>query len=77
MLLTAPPDANTARFTEGNDSHLKNKLEKYISEEYPYYSEADIIVETKEEQVDNTVLRVIEAIDNFLFHLQNRLNSGF
>lgn len=53
-------------FLEGNDSHLKNKLEKYISEEYPYYSEADIIVETKEEQVDNTVLRVIEAIDNFL-----------
>lgn len=53
-------------FLEGNDSHLKNKLEKYISEEYPSYSEADIIVETKEEQVDNTVLRVIEAIDNFL-----------
>ena len=53
-------------FLEGNDSHLKNKLEKYISEEYPYYSEADIIVETKEEQVDNTVLRVVEAIDNFL-----------
>jgi len=53
-------------FLEGNDSHLKNKLEKYISEEYPYYSEADIIVETKEEQVDNTVVRVIEAIENFL-----------
>ena len=53
-------------FLEGNDSHLKNKLEKYISEEYPYYSEADIIVETKEEQVDNTVLRVIEAINTFL-----------
>ena len=53
-------------FLEGNDSHLKNKLEKYISEEYPYYAEADIIVETKEEQVDNTVLRVIEAINTFL-----------
>lgn len=53
-------------FLEGNDSHLKNKLEKYISEEYPYYSEADIIVETKEEQVDNTVLRVIEAINTFI-----------
>ena len=51
---------------EGDDSHLKNKLEKYISEEYPYYSEADIVVETREEQVDNTVLRVIDAIDNFL-----------
>lgn len=53
-------------FLEGNDSHLKNKLEKYISEEYPYYSEADIIVETREEQVDNTVNRVIAAIDGFL-----------
>lgn len=53
-------------FLEGNDSHLKNKLERYISEEYPYYSEADIVVETKEEQVDNTVMRVIESIENFL-----------
>lgn len=53
-------------FLEGNDSHLKNKLERYISEEYPYYSEADIVVETREEQVDNTVMRVIESIDNFL-----------
>ena len=53
-------------FLEGDDSHLKNKLEKYISEEYPDYSEADIVVETKEEQVDNTVQRVIEAINQFL-----------
>ena len=42
------------------------KVEKYISEEYPYYSEADIVVETKEEQVDNTVQRVIDAINKFL-----------
>lgn len=53
-------------FLEGCDSHLKNKLETYIREEYPYYSEADIIVETKDEAVDNTVARVIEAIDNFI-----------
>lgn len=53
-------------FLEGDDSHLKNKLEKYISEEYPYYSEADIVVETREEQVDNTVNRVISAINNFV-----------
>ena len=50
--------------TEDSD-RLKNKLEKYISEEYPYYSEADIIVETKEEQVENTVNRVISAINSF------------
>ena len=53
-------------FLKGSDDQLKTKLEKYIHDEYPYNSEADIIVETKEEQVDNTVNRVIEAIDNFL-----------
>lgn len=53
-------------FLEGCDSHLKNKLEAYIKEEYPYYSEADIIVETKDEAVDNTVNRVIEAINDFI-----------
>ncbi len=53
-------------FIKGNDRDLKAKLEKYIQEEYPYYSEADIIVETKEEQVDITVNRVIEAINAFL-----------
>ena len=44
----------------------EEKLEKYIADEYPYYSEADIVVETKEEQVDITVSRVIEAINLFL-----------
>ncbi|MDR1693754.1 MAG: shikimate kinase [Lactobacillaceae bacterium] len=52
-------------FLMESDDRLKNKLEKYIQEEYPYYSEADIIVETKEELVDNTVNRVIEAISGF------------
>lgn len=53
-------------FLEGNDSHLKNKLEEYIKEEYPFYSQADIVVETKEEAVDNTVSRVFDAINGFL-----------
>lgn len=53
-------------FLEGNDSHLKNKLEEYIKEEYPFYSQADIVVETKEEAVDNTVSRVVDAINVFL-----------
>ena len=53
-------------FLKGSDSELKSKLEKYISDEYPYYSEADIIVETREEQVDLTVNRVIEAVNKFL-----------
>ena len=53
-------------FLKGSDSELKSKLEKYISDEYPYYSEAEIIVETREEQVDLTVNRVIEAVNKFL-----------
>lgn len=53
-------------FLKGSDNELKGKLEKYIQDEYPFYSEADIIVETKEEQVDLTVNRVIEAIKDFL-----------
>lgn len=53
-------------FLKGSDDELKSKLEKYIADEYPFYSEADIVVETKEEQVDITVNRVIETINNFL-----------
>jgi len=52
-------------FLEGAEDHLKNKLESYITEEYPYYSEADIVVETREEQVDNTVNRVIAALKSY------------
>lgn len=52
-------------FLKGSDDELKNKLEKYIHDEYPYYSEADIVVETKDEQVDFTVNRVIDAINSF------------
>ena len=52
-------------FLIGCENRLKDKLEKYINDEYPYYSEADIMVETKEEQVDLTVERVVEAIRNF------------
>lgn len=52
-------------FLMGADSRLKERLENYIKEEYPYYSEADIVVETKDERVENTVNRVIKAIDDF------------
>jgi shikimate kinase len=52
-------------FLMGEDSRLKEKLETYIKEEYPYYSEADIVVETCEEKVDHTVLRVIKAIQDY------------
>ncbi len=53
-------------FLKGNDAGLKSKLEKYIHDEYPYYSEADIVVETKEEEVDNTVSRVVDAINQYM-----------
>lgn len=53
-------------FLQGSDSELKDKLENYIKEEYPYYSEADIVVETKDEPVAETVNRVVNALSAFL-----------
>lgn len=52
-------------FLQGTDSELKGKLESYIQEEYPYYSEADVIVETKDEPVAETVSRVMAALSDF------------
>ena len=49
-------------FLQCSDSKIKSKLQTYIDAEYPYYSEADIVVETKNEAVDNTVERVLKAI---------------
>ncbi len=53
-------------FLQGDDMALKSKIESYIEEEYPYYSQADIIVETKDEQVFETLKRVINSLDSFL-----------
>ena len=53
-------------FLKGDDSALKDKIENYINEEYPYYSQADIVVETKNEYVSDTVSRVITSLDSFL-----------
>ncbi len=52
-------------FLQCSDSKIKSKLQTYIEEEYPYYSEADIVVETKNEAVENTVDRVLKAIRAF------------
>ncbi len=52
-------------FLQGDESGLKEKLENYIKEEYPYYQEADIVVETKDERVEHTVNRVIKALNDF------------
>lgn len=56
-------------FLKGDDSDLKNKIETYVEEEYPYYSQADIIVETKEEKVSDTVDRVMKSLDSFLHQI--------
>jgi len=44
------------------EDEIREKLEKYINLEYPFYSDADIIVETHDEDVENTVKRVYDAI---------------
>ena len=52
-------------FLLGDNNTVKEKLQEYIAEEYPFYSEADIVVETKDEKVENTVRHVIAAINRF------------
>lgn len=57
-------------FLQCGDSKIKSKLQSYIDEEYPYYSEADIMVETRNEAVENTVNRVLKAIETHLLTFQ-------
>jgi len=53
-------------FLQGSDENFKQKLEDYIKEEYPYYEQADIVVETKNEKVESTVNRVVQALNRFV-----------
>ena len=52
-------------FLQCKDSKIKAKLQSYINEEYPYYKQADIVVDTKNEAVENTVDRVLKAIEAY------------
>ena len=52
-------------FLQCSDSKVKSKLQTYIDNEYPYYNQADIMVETKNEAVENTVNRVFNAIQQY------------
>lgn len=52
-------------FLLGDNATVKSKLQEYITEEYPYYSEADIVVETRDEKIENTVKRVASAVYHF------------
>ena len=47
------------------DSKIRSKLQSYIDKESPFYSEADIVVETKNENVEYTVNRVLEALEGY------------
>lgn len=53
-------------FLQCSDSKIKSKLQTYIDEEYPYYSQADIMVETRNESVETTVDRVFKAIKKYI-----------
>ena len=66
LLYTRTAGRRRRPFLMGEDPLLKEKLETYIKEEYPFYSEADIVVETHDERVENTVSRVLEAIENYV-----------
>ena len=52
-------------FLLGDNDTVKTKLQEYMNEEYPYYSEADIVVETRDEKVENTVKHVVAAIKKY------------
>ena len=53
-------------FLQCSDSLIKTKLQNYIDAEYPYYSEADIVVETKNETVECTVRHVLKALETYI-----------
>ncbi len=61
-------------FLQCSDSKIKNRLRSYMENEYPYYNQADITVETQDEAVENTVEKVIKALDDFIN--KTNLNKG-
>ena len=65
VLYTRTAGRKRRPFLQCSNSKIKSKLQSYIDEEYPYYSQADITVETKNEPVDNTVERVLSAIRKY------------
>lgn len=73
VLYTRTTGRKRRPFLQCSDSKIKSKLQSYINEEYPYYSQADITVETKNEAVENTVERVLCAIKNYE---QENLNAN-
>ena len=62
-------------FLLGDNETVKNKLQEYITEEYPYYSQADIVVETRDEKVENTVKRVASAVHHFFNNTRKNMEK--
>lgn len=52
-------------FLQCSHSKIRSKLQSYIDEESPYYSQADIVVETRDEAVENTVNRVLQSLKEY------------
>lgn len=46
--------------------NLRQKLEKFVAYRYHIYDEADLIVETKDEHVNKTLKRTIDALKEYL-----------
>lgn len=46
--------------------NLREKLQKFIDDRYHIYNEADIIIETKDEPVNKTLIRTLDAINKYL-----------
>ncbi len=61
-------------FLQCSDSKVKDKLQEYINNEYPFYKEADIVVETKNEAVEKTVSRVLTLLENHIIKIHS--NNG-
>ena len=62
-------------FLLGDNETVKNKLQEYITEEDPYYSQADIVVETRDEKVENTVKRVASAVHHFFNNTRKNMEK--
>ena len=76
VLYTRTTGRKRRPFLQCSDSKIKSKLQSYIDAEYPYYSQADITVETKNEAVENTVNRVLSAIEKYEKEKENAYSES-
>ena len=53
-----------------NNKDQKSTLKKLIDDRYPTYKLADITVESNDEAVENTLTKVVDALDNYLAEIK-------